>query len=161
MAITDNTSWTSTIYGVLFHPDEPLIWLLSCDKGWTLPTAIVDKPVWIRPTHKIGETMGNSIGIPVIFMQCVSFERNRDEHQEESVFVLHSRRGGLPCFYTAGQWVSRTDLSSSDYVNVPHRKLLQDILREVEKALVPRERPSWARSDWFDEATNWISLQLS
>src|SRR3954447_25917883 len=121
--------WQSDIFGILPHPTEQRILVVSEGEGWTLPHARLERSIWLHNLGIVSEELSRVLGERVRAYRYCHYEQDKERHWEEGVYLLEW--AGRPEIATPGrQWVDRqaaTDLALS---RPEQHAMLDDYFRE-------------------------------
>lgn len=150
--------WQTDVFGILPHAIEPLILMLSGEKGFCLPGFRIDgQGLWIQ-AGLLKREMQQTLGLEVNVLRRAFYRAEVDTHRAESIYVLE---GHPPLAMIEGQWIGRETLTDLPLASPAHRPIIETYFTEVEGNPIPEQRPPWARPGWYETATAWVKAELA
>lgn len=151
------TAWRSTIYAILPHETEALVWLQETAQGYALPARIMVGGTWETGAAEAERPLRQQLGDLVHILYRVHFQKDDVAQTTESIYVLEN----LGVKMADGRWVRRHELNELTLFRPEHRAVIETCLNEWETGQIPALRPSWAKAGWHNEAATWIENQLA
>lgn len=150
--------WQSHYYLIVLHSTESRILLLHEQNSWLLPSFRTAEPAHISNAYLIMKTILRQPGIDAIVLYCASNHVDRENSQQELIYVLEIRH---PYWIPPAdsQWVGNDTLNRLELMLPEQRTIIASSLHESEE--IPLLRPSWARRGWLALAETWIHEQLA
>ena len=145
----------SDSYALILHPTNTSILLLKAGEQWTLPR------ITATETAGIQRELQEQMGLDVTILDALSQLNLLTGQPADSVIyaVENHRVGWLPP--KNAQWIGREELAYVALAVAEHRNVIECWLDEIEPGNFPVRCVPWARTGWFDEASAWITEQLS
>ncbi len=151
----EDKKWQVVSELILYRPMDSAVLLLSTSAGWVLPQAKLAERVWIRPEMTLNEWVMTQFHIQAVTLYCASLKVDRQEHQEETRFVMEVRGGEGP---ENGRFFTPDELLL--FPASEQRSFLETCLAELH-GVPPAQRPPWLCPGWFDEAAAWMQAKLA
>ena len=151
------TGWTTFLYALLPHPDQPLV-LTQTRLGKTvLPHLAHNDRVWVGNTRVFQPLLEELTGVPIHILRYVSYHIDEDMHQLHYVHLLEVSREELP---PSDLWQPLEKvLEASDLLPVLQEGLAR-WHQEQRLGIIPEQRAPWAVSGWHGEVERWIASQI-
>ncbi|MDJ0530999.1 MAG: phosphotransferase [Xenococcaceae cyanobacterium MO_207.B15] len=151
-------SWQSYFYALLLHPTEAKVLMRSHNNNYFLPRIKINQGIWLSNVQVIKDAMEQELNIAVNVLYYVSYQVNKKQRQIQGVYVLeqHNPIEAIK----VGVWCNRETLETLSFTNPEEQSIIEQYLIEHENSNIPKLRPPWARSGWFNEASTWIKEQL-
>ena len=154
----ESKAWRTTMYGILTDVDSPGVFILSDEAGDHLPWFdLEERGLWVRG-EQIRCGLADVLGVEVNLLYRAHYTEDKSRHQAEAIYVLEA----------CGKWpdaccryVRRDDLLRTGLVESDHGQIVEKHLTELGDEQMPVERPPWARAGWYEEATTWLTDQLT
>jgi len=151
------TGWTTFLYALFLHPDEPLV-LTQSDLGKiTLPHMAYNDRVWLGDTGVLNPLLEQLAGVPINILRYIAYHVDEDVHQLHCIHLLELRGGVLAqnnLWQPLGKVLENGNLPPA----------LQDGLarwnHEHRLGMIPERRAPWAIPGWHTEAGRWIEDQV-
>jgi hypothetical protein len=155
-------TWTSFSHWLLTAQAEngqPQVALLRTEAGWLIPFDQQDRFVWMPEVAGFIPRVIDQLNQQVVVLYSSAFDVNDDSREVHGVYVLEPLREviALP---PDMQWIDCEQVEALQFANPKHRDLIKSAVAELFDGNVPVLRRDWAQRGWFDEATNWIRVQL-
>lgn len=147
------------IYGVLFHPSEPLILLLPDAGGWSLPHIRLENARWFENLAAINTAMQQALGIETTMLRLLDYTSNDEKQHVDLLAVLENH--SQPRSPGAGAWFGRAALTELTYAQPHHQAMLDTLFEESERGQIPALRTEWEQLGWFQQAAEWIRSELT
>ncbi|MEM7761937.1 MAG: phosphotransferase [Cyanobacteria bacterium P01_A01_bin.40] len=150
--------WKSFFYGLLCHPTEAKVLLLSRNEAYHLPYAQIDGNIWFDDLQTIKNAVEQELNISVNVLHYASYQIDKKQHRIKGIYILeqHNPREEIQ----VGIWCDRATLASLSFDDPEQKSILEAYLIERESGEIPLLRPPWAQPVWFSEASAWIEEQL-
>ena len=152
------TDWTTTVYALLPHPNQPLVLVQRGLQGLELPNIVSDKAVGFWDTFRLKPMLDEKIGIPVNILRYVARHRDEESHQIYSIQLLEPRTELLPANVV---WKPLDAILASETIPSVLLEGLQRWQAEQQSGLIPNQRAPWALPGWYTLAENWIVDQCA
>lgn len=155
-----DTPWTTHLYALLPHPNQPAALGAMTPHGLALPSAIVDRKLDTAQIDLVQEALGPACEVPFHVLRCLACVEHPDERRLEALFLLEARAGSGGYEDAAMSWVALEDASLV-------RMLPEPLRAGLEKWLASRDHPAttlcadWALPGWYAQAEEWISTQIA
>jgi hypothetical protein len=152
------TKWSTILYGLLPHPERPLVLAESDSEKIILPTVIYDD--WVGPwnTALLKPVLENKVGTPVNILRYVARDLDEESQRLYSIHLLEPRNGLLPM---NAHWQPLEKVLQSMGHHAALREGLIQWQSEATSGLIPERRAPWALPGWHAQAENWIADQVS
>ncbi|WP_235006704.1 aminoglycoside phosphotransferase family protein [Calothrix rhizosoleniae] len=150
--------WESYLYGILPHPTEPRVLMLSDKSGYFLPYVRVNKMINPSNFGTIKKVIEQELGISLNILYAASKDYDKSKRQIRGIYVLE--RNGSITELKEGSWIDIETLRNLSLKQPEHKLVIEEYLREIESDNIPELRPPWSKVGWFDCATQWIEEQL-
>lgn len=150
--------WESHLYGILPHPTEAKVLMLSNQAGWFLPHVRLDCDIYCDDFGDIKSAFEQKLGISVNVLYYAQNNYDKSKREIHGVYVLE--QNGSIAELKEGYWIDLETLRNLSLTLPEHKSVIEEYLIEIERDDVPELRPPWARRGWFKSATQWIEEQL-
>ncbi|MEM1393695.1 MAG: aminoglycoside phosphotransferase family protein [Cyanobacteria bacterium P01_H01_bin.150] len=154
-----NRKWNSYLYGILPHPTEAKILMLSNDDIWFLPSVCVNDDLECDEIPLIKKELEQVVGITINILYCAENNFDKSKREIHGVYVVENKDAITEL--SIGDWIDINALKNLSLKLPEHKSVVEKYLTEIEKNNIPELRPPWAKTGWFDSASQWINKQLS
>ncbi len=142
-------------YVLIPHPTHAEVLLIKEGEQWTLPR------IAATDTSDIQGELRQRMGLDVTVLDALSpLNLLTGKPADSTAFAVENHRFGWTPPENA-QWMGREELAHVALAITEHRNIIENWLDEMEQGTIPTQRVPWARMGWFDEASAWITEQLS
>jgi hypothetical protein len=154
--VYDNPEVRFAYYGLIPHPTERQVLVLSNKAGWMLPHFAPQEHHFGVVDH-VNQAMLEQLGIKVTTLCCIYNVPKRSVH---SVIRAYAMDNHSPDWIPPPDavWLKREALDTVEWAEATQGAIVEewfDWLDEPSPLRVP-----WARFGWFEEAARWIDKQL-
>jgi hypothetical protein len=146
-------------YVMLPQASRARLRLVPDGNHWALPYFSPDTTDF-RSVRHIQDWVREQYGIESVVQRCVAHRVDPSRGLQYRVYALETLNapGSLP---EGGIWIGEDELDRTPLALPEHRDWIRQWLRELADESVPELRAPWARTTWFDEASDWIQAQLA
>jgi hypothetical protein len=150
------SSWTTFLYALLPHPDQPLV-LTQADSGKiTLPRMSHPERVWAANTRVLKPLLETTAGAPVNILRYAAFHRDEDLRESYQIHLLELR-GSPP---QNAFWRPPEIILEDGTLPLPLQEGLARWHEERRLGRTPERRAPWALPGWHARAERWIAKQV-
>jgi fructosamine-3-kinase len=153
-------SWTTHLYAVLPHPDQPAVLGMTTPNGRALPHAVLDGQLDTVQIRVVQEALGPVCGLPFHVLRCLAYVEHADERRSEALFLLEARADCASREESAEVWAALEDSNLAELLPAPLRPGLVQWMADRDNPL-PAPRADWALPGWYAQAEDWIKTQLA
>lgn len=150
--------WESHLYGILNHPTEAKVLILSSKTGCYLPHVSLNEDIGCDDIGDIKKAFEEKLGISVNILYYADNYFDKSKREIHSVYVLEQNNPTAKL--NEGSWINLESLQNLCLKIPEHQSIIEEYLKEIESGNVPELRPPWARKGWFTSANQWIEDQL-
>ena len=90
------TGWTTFLYVLLPHPDQPLVLTQSGSGKTALPNMVYNDRVWVGNTRVLRPLLEELAGAPINILRYVAYHLDEEMRQLYCIHLLELRGGTLP-----------------------------------------------------------------
>jgi len=152
------TDWTTFLYALLPHPDQPLVLAQSGAESIALPSVAYNDRVWSPNTGVMQPLFEELIGAPVNILGWVAVHRDEEAHQVYRIHLLELRDGTL---FPNALWQPLEKILEDIRVPDSLREGLALWQKEQHSGIIPERRAPWAIPGWHAEVERWIANQIA
>ncbi|AFY58350.1 putative aminoglycoside phosphotransferase [Rivularia sp. PCC 7116] len=152
------SKWKSHLYAILPHPTEAKVLMLSHKTGCSLPHVCVNDDLECDDIPVIKKEFEQKLGISVNILYCASNYYDESKREIHGVYVL--KHNDSITKLNIGSWTDLETLRNLSFKFPEHKSIIEKYLTEIENNNIPELRPPWAKTGWFDSASQWIESQL-
>ncbi|MBV6622942.1 MAG: phosphotransferase [Rivularia sp. (in: Bacteria)] len=152
------SKWKSYLYAILPHPTEAKILMLSNKTGCSLPHVCVNDDLECDDIPVIKKEFEQRLGISVNILYCANNYYDKSKRKIHCIYVLESNDSIEKL--KEGSWTDLETLRNLSLKLPEHKSVIEEYLTEIENNKIPKLRPPWAKTGWFDSASQWINEQL-
>ncbi|MDY6902682.1 MAG: aminoglycoside phosphotransferase family protein [Cyanobacteriota bacterium] len=153
-----NRKWKSHLYAILPHPTEAKVLMLSNKTGCSLPHVCVNDDLECDEIPVIKKELEQKLGISINILYCANNNYDESKREINSVYVLENNDSITKL--KEGSWTDLETLRNLSLKLPEHKSIIEEYLTEIENNNIPELRPPWAKTDWFDSASEWVEAQL-
>jgi hypothetical protein len=152
------TNWSTVLYGLLPHPNQPLVLVESTPENITLPTVVYND--WVGPwnTYVLKPVLEKKVGIAVNILRYVARDRDEESKRMYSIHLLEPRSSQLP---SDAHWQPLEKVLRSMEAHLALRDGLIQWQSEKMSGLIPERRAPWALPGWHARAEKWIADRVA
>ena len=147
------------LHFVIPDPSGRFLLLVENATGWTLPRVVAPAPFGeeFLVTGVAAETRAH-LGVDIVLLRSVLVEySNTDEDSGQAIFFTQNLSQRTP---RVGEWCDERSLVQLDFADERERPAVQQWFVEKRHGRHPCLAP-WQHEGWFEDATSWISSELS
>jgi hypothetical protein len=152
------TEWTTFLYALLPHADQPLILVQSGRGNITLPNIVHNDRVWSPDTRLMQPLFEELIEAPINILHWVASHRDEDARRVDCIHLLELRNGALP---PNPLWQPLEKILENNDMPSPLLEGLGRWQMEQRSGIIPERRAPWALPGWHADAEGWIADQVA
>ena len=152
------TDWTTFLYALLPHPDQPLVLAQDGMGVATLPNVAYNERVWSPDSRLMQPVFEQLTGMPINILRWVAFHRDEDAHQVYRIHLLELRHGDLP---PIALWLPLERILDESEMPASLREGLVHWQMEQSSNTIPERRAPWALPGWHTQVEGWIAEQVA
>lgn len=150
------TNWSTTVYALLPHPDQPLVLAQDASGNIDLPCAFHKGQVWPSDTYHLKPTLEEKIGAPINILCYVACHADPESKRMYSIQLAEPRSETSP---SNALWRPLETILRNTAMPAVLRQGLQRWQDEQTSGVSHRRAP-WALPGWYSQAENWIQDQV-
>lgn len=151
------TNWSTTVYALLPHPNQPLVLAQDASGKIDLPCAFHDAQVWPSDTDLLKSMLEEKIGAPINILCYVARHADPESKRMYIIQLVEPRSEALP---SDALWQPVETILQTTAMPAVLRDGLQRWQDEQTCGVVPQRRAPWALPGWYSQVENWIHEQV-
>lgn len=158
MSESETREWQAVIHIIALDVENAAV-LLQKKAGQTyaLPSFTTAGGRWETTPAQLQEEWDPALPMKGQILYRADYWQDVDNCQAEAVIVLDT---DSPQTLDA-DWFTLAGLNDLNLVQPAHYDLLEQLLAELETGQLPAQRPPWARPGWLEEASQWMTAELT
>lgn len=140
------------------NANQPAILMLSGPDGWSLPGWQTGELIFWQSTGYVNSQVLDLLGVRAVTLRALHVAQS----QSGNFVRIYDLENLSPKWVAPAnsKWIKLVGLNGLKLAQPEQRDLLENWFKEAAEGY-PERRRTWARKGWFEEATQWITGQLT
>jgi len=156
------THFSYRALGIIIHPQEHQILLVSKQGEWSLPQIEWETTTYTHwaDVTRLNREMSRYVGEELVTLRCLSDTYNGESNSFSRVYVMELYPSAQPTL-TPGRWIDANDLINGSVLPPDHRPEIEQWLTNWNTSSSRTPSVPWYNPGWFARITTWIEQQVA